>query len=288
MQEIVRLHGGTVTVDSTAGVGTIFTVNVPISATPAATEPIGAPRVALSTSVSADAYVSEALGWVGVADDPGGSLAPVDARDARILLADDNADMRAYVGRLLGERWRVEAVGDGAAALAAAHREPPDVIVADVMMPELDGFELLAALRADSATRDIPVVLLSARAGEEATLKGIAAGADDYLVKPFTARDLLARVEAQLSRARAREAAAERMAQVESLLAHAPLGVYLVDEDLRVAYVNPLAAPVFGDIPDLVGRDFADVVHRLWARGLRRRACPDLPAHSRNGRDVHR
>ena len=172
----------------------------------------------------------------------------------------------AYVGRLLGERWRVEAVGDGAAALAAAHREPPDVIVADVMMPELDGFELLAALRADSATRDIPVVLLSARAGEEATLKGIAAGADDYLVKPFTARDLLARVEAQLSRARAREAAAERMAQVESLLAHAPLGVYLVDEDLRVAYVNPLAAPVFGDIPDLVGRDFADVVHRLWAR----------------------
>ena len=108
--------------------------------------------------------------------------------------------MRDYVSRLLGERWQVTAVADGAAALAAARTAPPDLVVADVMMPELDGFELLAALKSDPSTRDVPVVLLSARAGEEATLKGINAGADDYLVKPFTARDLMARVDAQVQR----------------------------------------------------------------------------------------
>src|SRR4029077_13880705 len=147
-----------------------------------------------STSVSVDAYVSEALGWVDLADHATTHAESSESRQGRILLADDNADMRDYVRRLLGQRWHVEAVGDGAAALATAKAQRPDLIVADVMMPELDGFELMAALRADPVTRNIPVILLSARAGEEATLKGIAAGADDYLVKPFTARDLLARV----------------------------------------------------------------------------------------------
>ena len=172
--------------------------------------------------------------------------------------------MREYVGRLLGQRWHVEAVADGAAALATAKARRPDVIVADVMMPELDGFELMAALRADPITRNVPVILLSARAGEEATLKGIAAGADDYLVKPFTARDLLARVDAQWNRAQAREAARGRMAQIESLLNNAPLGVYLVDQDFRIAHVNPVRRLPFGAIPDLVGRDFDEVIHRLW------------------------
>ena len=109
---------------------------------------------------------------------------------------------------------RSTAVADGAAALASARAARPDVVVADVMMPELDGFELLAALKSDPATRDVPVVLLSARAGEEATLKGINAGADDYLVKPFTARDLMTRVEAQLQRAQARAAMRENERQL--------------------------------------------------------------------------
>ncbi|HZC78117.1 MAG TPA: ATP-binding protein, partial [Ktedonobacterales bacterium] len=111
---------------------------------------------------------------------------------AHILVADDNADMRVYLTHILGERWEVEAVADGAAALAAALARPPDLIVADVMMPGLDGVALLHALRADPATRVIPVLMLSARAGEEATVEGLAAGADDYLTKPFAARELLA------------------------------------------------------------------------------------------------
>ncbi|TLY57335.1 MAG: EAL domain-containing protein, partial [Gammaproteobacteria bacterium] len=122
----------------------------------------------------------------------------------RILWADDNADMRHYVTRLLGGSYEVLAVPDGRAALEAALSAPPDLVLSDVMMPGLDGFGLLKALRADERTRQLPVILLSARAGEEASVEGLDAGADDYLVKPFSARELKARVRAHLELARQR------------------------------------------------------------------------------------
>src|SRR5699024_390632 len=123
----------------------------------------------------------------------------------RILLVDDSADMREYIRRLLADRgFAVEAGADGAAALAAARRRKPDLGLSDVMMPRLDGFGLLAALRGDEALRGLPIILLSARAGEEARVEGLDAGADDYVSKPFTARELLARVRANLRLARMR------------------------------------------------------------------------------------
>ena len=101
--------------------------------------------------------------------------------------------MRQYVQRLLTESDDVEVVGDGEAALAAAREHPPDLVLTDIMMPRLNGFELLQALRSDPHTRNIPVVLLSARADEESRVESLEAGADDYLVKPFKARELLGR-----------------------------------------------------------------------------------------------
>jgi DNA-binding response OmpR family regulator len=101
-------------------------------------------------------------------------------------LAEDNADMREYIGRLLRSRYDVQAVADGAQALVMARREPPDLVLTDAMMPRLDGLGLLRALRADETTRAIPVVMLSARAGEESRIEGMEAGADDYLVKPVS------------------------------------------------------------------------------------------------------
>ena len=102
----------------------------------------------------------------------------------------------------------VETVVNGEEALAAARRRRPDLILSDVMMPRLDGFGLLRDVRADPALSDVPVVLLSARAGEEASIEGIEAGADDYLVKPFSARELLARVRSNIeSRGERRRAA---------------------------------------------------------------------------------
>src|SRR5439155_7476155 len=122
----------------------------------------------------------------------------------RILLADDNADMRDYVCRLLGPHYEVEAVPDGEAALATARQSRFDLVLTDVMMPRLDGFALLRELRGHPDTKTIPVILLSARAGEESRLEGLEAGADDYLIKPFTSRELLGRVDAHLRLARMR------------------------------------------------------------------------------------
>jgi signal transduction histidine kinase/DNA-binding response OmpR family regulator len=221
VQELVKLHGGSVRADSAPGRGSTFTVWVPTGTAHLPADRIDGRRTPASTTLGAEPYVAEALRWLspasatgaspddGAGPDPLASRLPSTAPSARgqdeeaagaprILWADDNADMRDYVRRLLGTQYEVEAVADGAAALAAARARRPDLILADVMMPKLDGFELLRALRADPATRALPVILLSARAGEEARVEGLAAGADAYLVKPFNARELLAQVATQL------------------------------------------------------------------------------------------
>src|SRR5207244_714922 len=125
------------------------------------------------------------------------------------LVADDNSDMREYLVRLLAPRWAVEVVADGEAALASSLERPPDLILSDVMMPRMDGVALLRALRADPRTNTIPVVLLSARAGEEAVVAGLETGADDYLVKPFSARELVSRVATHLEMVRVRRVATD-------------------------------------------------------------------------------
>jgi DNA-binding response OmpR family regulator len=156
---------------------------------------------------------------------------------AQILLADDNADMRDYLRRLLATNYEVTAAADGEKALAAARRARPDLILTDVMMPRLDGFGLLRKLRDDPELRDVPVIFLSARAGDEATVKGLQKGADDYLVKPFSARELRARVAAnvELSRTRAQSARVLREeAQIlESKIAERTKELLATNERLR-------------------------------------------------------
>jgi DNA-binding response OmpR family regulator/anti-sigma regulatory factor (Ser/Thr protein kinase) len=156
---------------------------------------------------AADTTVMPGLGEAGIRVE---DLRFASTFGSRIVLADDNADMRSYVGELLGPLYDIEAVGDGMAVLEAARRHRPDLIITDVMMPKLDGLGLLQALRADKTVRDVPVILLSARAGEEARIEGLSAGADDYVVKPFTARELLARVGALLELTGVRRASEER------------------------------------------------------------------------------
>jgi len=263
VNELVKLHGGWIAVASTLGEGSRFTVTLPKGSAHLSAERVKAPREASSTAARAGAFVAEALGWLP----DGASAAPSRPQNAqRVVVADDNADMREYVRRLLIDQYEVEAVGDGRAALAAARARRPELIISDVMMPQLDGFGLIRELRADPELAAIPVVLLSARAGEEARLEGLGKGADDYLVKPFSPRELLVRVGALVKSAELHRRANEARAQFEALLNEAPLGVYLLDQDLRIAAVNPVAAPVFGDIPDLIGRDFGEVIHILWPK----------------------
>jgi signal transduction histidine kinase len=213
VQELVKLHGGTVQVKSVEGEGSCFTVSIPTGSAHLPQEQIGATRTITSTAMGASPYVEEALQWVpqeeGEKYFQNSPTLPLShsstPSSARILLVDDNADMRDYVRRLLSERWQVETAANGAIALNLIQQQLPDLVLTDVMMPEVDGFQVLNALRGNPATKSIPIILLSARAGEEATIEGLEAGADDYLIKPFFARELVARVETQLQMSRLRQ-----------------------------------------------------------------------------------
>ena len=143
-----------------------------------------------------------------------------------MLVVDDNADLRLYLSRLLEDDYAVRTAIDGADALEQIEERLPDLVLTDVMMPGVDGFELLAKLRENPRTRRLPVIVLSARAGEEATVEGLDAGADDYLVKPFSGPELLARVHANLEVTRLRDALAtgerERAREMEDVALDAP------------------------------------------------------------------
>ncbi|HSE16237.1 MAG TPA: ATP-binding protein [Pyrinomonadaceae bacterium] len=220
VQELVKLHGGAVRVKSEEGRGSTFIVSIPTGSVHLPADRLGGARTLASTGVRSDAYVGEVLKWLPDETnhfDGFSSSIPATQSDqprARILLADDNTDMREYLRRLLATNYDVEAVGDGESALAAMQRTTFDLVLSDVMMPKLDGFGLLKALRADEKTRTIPVILLSARAGEESRVEGMGAGADDYLIKPFSARELMARVEAHLHLQRVRRESEEAVLQL--------------------------------------------------------------------------
>ncbi|MCP3137395.1 ATP-binding protein [Pyxidicoccus xibeiensis] len=214
VRDLVRLHGGDVRVDSAEGRGTSFTVTLPLGSAHLPDARLHAPRSQASTAAGVGAFLDEALRWLpdrgegsaspGTSGPPGDGPrreqgAKADGRRGRVLAVDDNADMREYLSRVLGTVFDVVTAEDGEAALEVlARRGPFDLVLTDVMMPRLGGFGLLKALREAPRTRTLPVIMLSARAGEEASVEGLEAGADDYLVKPFSARELVARTRSAL------------------------------------------------------------------------------------------
>ncbi|WP_236556900.1 ATP-binding protein [Calothrix sp. PCC 7507] len=256
VQELVKLHGGTISVTSTVGQGSCFTVAIPTGTTHLPNEQIRAARTLTSTALGVMPYVEEAQRWLPQEDggrEQGeiGDLrknynspsfpspqSKIQNPKSKILLADDNADMREYIRRLLSGAYTVEIAADGIAAMKAIQHNPPDLVLTDVMMPGMDGFELLRSLRSHPTTQDIPIILLSARAGEESRIEGLEAGADDYLIKPFSARELLARVEASLKLARLRQEATVRE---RTILDRVTDGFMALDLDFRLTYANVAA-----------------------------------------------
>ena len=260
VRELVLLHGGRIEVGSTVDQGTAFTVRLPAGSRHLPQAAVAREPLQASTAVGAQPFVEEALRWTAPI-----AAAESDGRRERILLAEDNADMREYVARLLAPTYDVDAVPDGVSALDAALANPPALVLADVMMPRLDGHGLLQQLRAHRETAMLPVVLLSARAGEESRVEGIKAGADDYLVKPFTARELIARVGTHLALARARQ----ETAQLEhSLRVEAELGQRRLRE-------------VFEQSPAMMlllqgGEHVIELVNEPYLRGVGRHHADEL------------
>lgn len=175
-RELVVLHGGTIEVSSKLGAGTEFCIALPYR-----------PGLVIARSIS----VTEAFPKATAAT-------PIDAvnsgKSPLVLIVEDNADMRTYIGMGLQEQYQVRSAPDGRAGLELARQLAPDLIISDVMMPRMSGFELCHALKTDLDTSHIPIILLTARSASRDRLHGLDTGADDYLVKPFDARELLARV----------------------------------------------------------------------------------------------
>lgn len=265
VQELVRLHKGQVEVSSQEEQGSTFTVRllrgfahlpatqVDLSVSPESTSPEVMPSTALS-----DLYKEDGFQWLPeqqsaprTSTSAGTSASASDASPlvgkphllarqdedltTRILLVDDNAEMRDYLSRLLSD-YIVDTAVDGVSALELTRKYRPDLIITDVMMPAGDGFELLRELRADTQLRDVPIIILSARAGEEARIEGLERGADDYLVKPFRARELLAKVEANLRTNLLRREASHR--QISAILESITDGFYALDRNWRFVYIN--------------------------------------------------
>ncbi|KUO14296.1 SpoIIE family protein phosphatase [Streptomyces dysideae] len=282
VKDLVEAHGGTVGVNSRLGQGTTVTVDLPFAA---AHRPRPAPPAAGAGSPGkirredgggrpgrAAAYVDEALGWLAADPVPAAATSaartpPVPATHdaphgpgpdetdhphrACLLVVDDNADMRAYLTQLLQPDYDVLLAADGRAALETALAQPVELVLSDVMMPRMDGFELVRALRADPRTARLPIVLLTARAGEEESVQGRHAGADDYLAKPFSARQLLARVRTGLELSRLREQVlTETRDQLAVLASLADAGLRLsatLDPDQILQTAGQILLPDFAD-----------------------------------------
>jgi signal transduction histidine kinase len=284
VRELVKQHGGQIRVESIVGKGSTFVVTLPMGTDHLPKDRISSKVMPEGQTTGAVAHLLEAEHWLkgrktAVASYPAPAIPP---SRQRVLIADDNADMREYLVRLLATRWVVDVVGDGQAALESARERPPDLVLSDIMMPRMDGVALLRALRADARTSTVPVVLLSARAGEEAIVAGLETGADDYLVKPFSARELISRVSTHLEMARMRRLAtdiANELAETRAALLkdlerknhELQAFSYSVSHDLRAPLraIDGFSRILLEDHADQLSSRAQDCLHRV--RGASKR-----------------
>jgi signal transduction histidine kinase/DNA-binding response OmpR family regulator len=301
VHDLVKLHGGSIRVDSAVGAGTAFTVAIPKGKAHLPADRIGAAARERASGASV-AILEEALSWLREPEDGAAAAAPAECAGprppcGRVLVVEDNADMRGYLRGALAAQFAVEAVGDGRAALEAVRRAPPDLVLSDVMMPDVDGFGLLQALRADERTRAIPVVMLSAKAGEESRIEGLRAGADDYLVKPFSTRELVARVRTHLELSRLRRESELQSSRLNALFDQAPavISVFAGPDHVyrfantqhleRLGHRQVVGLPVRQALPEVEHQGVIELLDRAYATG-ERIVGSELPIQLQRGAEL--
>ena len=270
VKELVKIQHGEIYVSSTEGVGSTFRIVLPTGREHLPDEKIIKDGKAVFDKVNA--YAEEAKKWLTV---PGSHFLKNNNTDSnsdqgdhkpKIVLADDNPDMREYVERLLDEHYIVVSANDGDDAFEKITEYRPDLVLSDIMMPKVDGIELLNKIRNHPELNSTPVILLSARAGEDATVEGLNAGADDYLIKPFIAKELLAVVNAHIKISRSRLAVQKNL---ENLFMQAPISITIMRGDpLRFELVNNSTLELWGKArEEVIGKSWFDVFPELKEQG---------------------
>ena len=279
VKELIQLHGGTIDVTSVPGQGSCFKVSIPSGYTHLPADQVD-PRqnpasvARLNTSHRRSTYLDEVNSWCAEAEVAVEvqQMPPPIFPKTQILVVDSNTDMCNYIQRLLSKNYQVKVANNGLAALELIREQKPDLVITDVMMPELNGFELLQILRHDPTTQQIPIILLSARAGENAMIEGLEAQADDYLIKPFSSRELLARVQSILEMTRLRTEATIReqelsntKAQVIDILESITDGFLSVDHQWQLTYVNGASERLSHKTrAELLGCNFWEIYSQLF------------------------
>lgn len=274
--ELVKLHGGTITVRSAVNKGTTFTIRIPLGKEHLPAGQIkSAKTVALSAGTVATSYVDEAISWlpenqmkeistrlppIAIKSTQGSDAKVVEGKKDKILIVDDNVDMRIYFRNLLSPHWEVLEAGSYDQALEISKMEKPKLIVSDVVMGPASGLDLVKKMRQEAGTRLTPIILVSASISEEARKRGFDSGADDYLNKPFSGRELLARVRTQLELGKIRgelEVTIDELKKANTLLfkseesyrvltTMSPVGILHIDQNGLATYVNPKGKVILG------------------------------------------
>lgn len=288
IHELVKMHKGQIKVASTIGKGSAFTVTIPLGKGHLPEAQVSDSYNKAQASSLANIFIDEASALLGFEkaehDDVlnGNEIAANAIKDPsiHILVVDDNADMRSYLRRLIEPYYTVSSAMNGGEALEAIQKCRPHLVVSDVMMPVMNGKELVQMVRRNPDTERLPFILLSARAGDEARVDGLEAGADDYMVKPFSGRELITKIRSQINIAKARDHADELIRQ---LFTNAPIAICILKgPDYIVELANRHILEIWGRdagqvlnkrlldaLPELKGQGFEKLLHDVLTTGKR-------------------